>query len=78
MLPHRPHPVFHTKILHAHEGAFWNFKRCKCVWFILFEILCVPVIINDNKDAFLGCLMGQSWLVSFASIGLKMDSLKTP
>lgn len=44
MLLHRPHPGLHSKILHAHKSAFWNFKRCKCILFPLFEI---PVCSSD-------------------------------
>lgn len=34
MLLQRPHQALHSKILHIHKSAFWNFKRCKCVSFI--------------------------------------------
>lgn len=44
MLLQRPHQALHSKILHIHKSAFWNFKRCKCVLFPLFEI---PVCSSD-------------------------------
>lgn len=53
-------------------------KDANVFCFLYLKSLCVPVIVNDNKDAFVGCMMEQNWLVSIASVGLKMDSLKTP